>query len=56
MSLQGGDRVNTITEAEATGEIADLYTEIRAGLGVPVVNLIWRHLAAISGGLPRGLE
>ena len=52
MSPTSGDPVDTITEAEATGEIADLYTEIRAGLGVPVVNLIWRHLAVIPGGLP----
>ncbi|MEM8976866.1 MAG: hypothetical protein AAGD43_32855, partial [Pseudomonadota bacterium] len=52
MSNSPGDPVETITEAEATGEIADLYTEIRAGLGVPVVNLIWRHLAVIPGGLP----
>ncbi len=51
MSKSSGDPVETITEAEATGEIADLYTEIRAGLGVPVVNLIWRHLAVIPGGL-----
>ena len=52
MNPTSGDPVDTITEAEATGEIADLYTEIRAGLGVPVVNLIWRHLAVIPGGLP----
>ena len=52
MTNLSGDPVETITEADADGEIADLYTEIRAGLGVPVVNLIWRHLAVIPGGLP----
>ncbi|MEM9030253.1 MAG: hypothetical protein AAGC70_17975 [Pseudomonadota bacterium] len=51
MSKSSGDPVETIPEAEATDEIADLYSEIRAGLGVPVVNLIWRHLAVIPGGL-----
>ena len=51
MSKSSGDPVETITEADAAGEIADLYAEIRSGLGVPVVNLIWRHLAVIPGGL-----
>ena len=52
MTKHSGDPVETIAEADATGEIAELYGEIRAGLGVPVVNLIWRHLAVIPGGLP----
>ena len=51
MSKSSGDPVETITEADAAGEIADLYAEIRSGLGVPVVNLIRRHLAVIPGGL-----
>jgi hypothetical protein len=46
-----GDPVPTISEAHATGEIGDLYADIRATLGVPVVNLIWRHLAILPGGL-----
>jgi hypothetical protein len=46
-----GDPVPAISEAEATGAIADLYADIRATLGVPIVNLIWRNLAAIPGGL-----
>ena len=51
-----GDPVATNTEAEATGEIADLYADIRATLGVPVVNLIWRHLAIMPGALPWAWE
>lgn len=43
--------VPAISEADATGEIADLYADIRASLGVPVVNLIWRHFATLPGGL-----
>lgn len=46
------DPVPAITEAEATGEIAEIYTDIRATLGVPVVNLIWRYLATMPGALP----
>jgi len=49
--MSSGDPVPTISEADATGEIADLYADIRASLGVPLVNLIWRNLAAIPGGL-----
>ena len=47
-----GDPVPAITEGDATGEIAAIYTDIRAVTGVPVVNLIWRHLATMPGALP----
>lgn len=47
-----GDPVPAITEGDATGEIAAIYTDIRAVTGVPVVNLIWRHLASMEGALP----
>lgn len=49
--MSAGDPVPTISEAEATGEIADLYADIRATLGVPLVNLIWRNLATVPGAL-----
>lgn len=49
--MPSADPVPAIAEADATGEIADLYADIRATLGVPLVNLIWRSLAAIPGGL-----
>ena len=52
MSDPRTDPVTAITEDEASGEIAELYEEIRRSLGVPVVNLIWRHLATIPGALP----
>lgn len=51
MTPPSGDPVPSIPEAEATGEIAALYADIRAALGVPVVNLIWRNLAATPGAL-----
>lgn len=40
-----------ISEVDATGEIAKIYAEIRAELRVPVVNQIYRRLAAAPGGL-----
>jgi hypothetical protein len=40
-----------ILEEEAVGTIAETYTEIRAVLAVPVVNLLYRHLAAEPGRL-----
>jgi hypothetical protein len=52
MANTSGDPVATITEADASGEVGDIYADIRATLGVPVVNLIWRHLATFPGGLP----
>jgi len=52
LSDQRTDPVTAITEDQASGEIAQLYEDIRRSLGVPVVNLIWRHLATIPGALP----
>ena len=49
--MSNADPVPSIREADASGEIADLYDDIRTTLGVPVVNLIWRHLAIFPGGL-----
>ena len=46
------DPVPAIVEADAVGETAALFTDIRTTLGVPVVNLIWRHLATIPDALP----
>jgi len=46
------DPVIAISETEATGDITDIFADIRSTLGVPVVNLIWRHLATHPGALP----
>ena len=51
MSSTLNDPVLAIPEAQASGDVAALYEDIRGTLGVPVVNLIWRHLAAIPGAL-----
>lgn len=47
----GADSIPAIPEEDASGDIATLYADLRATLGVPFVNLIWRHLATIQGGL-----
>jgi hypothetical protein len=40
-----------LAEAEAQGAVADTYADIRATLGLPVVNLVYRHLATEPGRL-----
>lgn len=40
-----------IRPADAGPEIAALYADIQAVSGVPVVNLIWRHMATLPGVL-----
>jgi hypothetical protein len=44
--------VPAVTEAEARGETAAIFADLRATTGVALVNLIWRHLATIPGALP----
>ena len=46
------DPFPAIAEAAATGETAELFADIRATIGVRVVNLVWRHLATFDGALP----
>jgi hypothetical protein len=41
-----------IAEAAASGQTAELFADIRAAVGVRVVNLVWRHLATMEGALP----
>ena len=40
-----------IPETAATGPVAALYADIRATLGVDLVNLVYRHLATVPGAL-----
>jgi len=46
------DPVPAVVEAQATGEIAEVFADIRATYRIGVVNLIWRHLAHFDGALP----
>jgi hypothetical protein len=45
------DFIHTVSEQEVTPKIASIFADIKKTLGVPFVNLIWRHLATIPGGL-----
>jgi hypothetical protein len=42
-----------VPEAGATGRIAELYAEIRSVFGLPIVNLVYRHLATAPDLLER---
>lgn len=46
------DPFPAVAEAAATGQTAEIFADIRATVGVRVVNLVWRHLATIDGALP----
>jgi hypothetical protein len=46
------NRFPGVEEATATGAIAELFADIRATIGVRVVNLVWRHLATLDEALP----
>jgi len=46
------DPFPALAESAATGETAELFADIRAIVGVRVVNLVWRHLGTIDGALP----
>jgi len=49
--VSSGDPLPSIAENAAEGEIAELYADIRKTLDMPFVNLVWRALAAVPGGL-----
>lgn len=46
-----GDPMAAMSEADAEGEIAAIFADIRTSLGTSSVNLIWRHLATFPGAL-----
>lgn len=41
-----------VRETDAPPAVAEIYAELRAAYGLPLVNLIWRHFAALDGVLP----
>lgn len=41
-----------LRDADAPPDIAAIYAALRTATGVPLVNLIWRHLATLPGVLP----
>jgi hypothetical protein len=54
MPLSRQESVPSVLETAATGETADIFTDIRKTLGTSVVNLIWRNLATMPGALRWG--
>lgn len=46
------DPFPAIAEPAATGDTAEIFADIRATIGVRVVNLVWRHLATLDDALP----
>lgn len=47
----GHDPVAAISEAEATGETAAIFADIRRTMRIPMITSIWRTLVDIEGGL-----
>jgi len=45
-------RLKEIRERDATPEVGALYADIRRCMRLPLVNLIYRHLATLPGALP----
>ena len=45
------DPVSAIAEAEATGETAVIFADIRQTMQLPLITSIWRTLAGVEGGL-----
>ena len=45
------DPVSAISEAEATGETAAIFADIRQTMQIPLITSIWRTLVDIEGGL-----
>jgi hypothetical protein len=49
MAEQVTETLSELPEADAKGRLADIYAELRSMVGVPVVALIFRHLATHPG-------
>lgn len=47
----GTDPVTAITEAEATGAVAEIFADIRETMKIPMLTSIWRTLVALEDGL-----
>jgi len=45
------DPVTAVDEGSATGETAEIFADIRATMGIPLITSIWRGLADMNGSL-----
>lgn len=46
------DPSTALSEADATGEVAEIFADIREVMSIPLVTSIWRVLAGVPSGLP----
>ena len=46
------DILPAISESEASGEVAELYADVRTTPKVSAINYVWRHIAASDGDHP----
>jgi hypothetical protein len=44
--------VTAIAESDATGEVAEIFADIRETMEIPLITSIWRILVDVEGGLP----
>lgn len=49
--MSEADPIPAVPEGEAKGETAEIFADLKGTLGLPFVNLIWRHLATMPGAL-----
>ena len=45
------DTITAVAETDATGEVADVFADIRATMDLPLITSVWRILAHIQEGL-----
>ena len=50
--MNASDPIPAVLESEATGDIKDIFDDIKNVTGVDVVNLVWRRLAKTKNALP----
>ena len=43
--------VTAMAESDATGEVAEIFADIRETMEIPLLTSIWRILVDIEGGL-----
>ena len=50
--MNASDPIPAVVESEATGDIKNIFDDIKNLTGVDVVNLVWRRLAKTENALP----
>ena len=50
--VDASDPIPAVIESDATGDIKNIFDDIKNVTGVDVVNLVWRRLAKTQNALP----